>query len=488
MASYRPRSTAGRGPPAVDIHEMLKREAFDGPPAYDSHFERGRPAPAGVVGISDQYIVLDSFGKLQTSDPLRGLFSWNFMVQGVTGDQVIGVRDRVDTVIEMQFGEFIMPAIPLAQYITASSVTGPGGLTLTQNNRNAAFNDNVAPMSYGLSTGEGGLTTEGVHPGGFYTSTYGLSWAVDPLAQTRLGAFTIQFVEAGLQSISDRQGARHHLDYVLQVTNGPYSALGFINNGATKSTTTGLYTPSTANAAISQLPLLASPQGMPGSAWDTYIFTEPLIDVNAITLQFRGPDEPLQFYQDVYYDVEFRTDAGGNVYVQIPYDGAMCIGDRVLVRGFKTGNQLQYSEIAPGNIAIDGYMNNPAGLVVSGNPTLAPNNKPPLGVVTTSSSSGAPSGFVRLYFDPNINPAGLYYNQTILNPAWTAAVAAGTANTSQIPKFLTSTSPTSTPSQVPIGSNALISAGVSLCISKRRIRIPVRLRRVVQRLTNYMGL
>src|SRR5579863_2228369 len=97
----------------IDIHELLKREAFAASSAScDSHFEKNRPCPDEVYGTSDQYVMLDSWVKdLSRSDPSNGVFSWNFMVQGVSQDQNIGVKDKIDTVTGIQLGSFVIPAL-----------------------------------------------------------------------------------------------------------------------------------------------------------------------------------------------------------------------------------------------------------------------------------------------------------------------------------------------------------------------------------------
>jgi hypothetical protein len=187
----------------LDIHEMLKREAFDGD---QRHFEQQRPAPASTsanaVGVSDQYVVLDSFQKLSTSDTANGEFRWNFMVQGVTGFEVIGVHDRVDTVIEMQFSSIFMPPLPPLKYAGAPAPAPGAGLALLQNNNVLVAPAGAAPaMSFGADPATGATNT-----------AWASSWSFDPQSQLALGQFTLQVSEAGLQSISDFGGARHHIN------------------------------------------------------------------------------------------------------------------------------------------------------------------------------------------------------------------------------------------------------------------------------------
>ena len=413
----------------IDVHELLKADAFGGPPAHGNHFERGRPAPGGVIGTSDQYLVLDSFNKVESSQPEIGKFQWNFMVQGVTGDQVVGVRDIVDTVIEMQFSSFMMPPVPALPYLTTSGDAGGppgGGIALVHNNVAAA---DVA-LSYG-ATALGALTTP-----------HATSWAYDPQSQLPNGMFTIQVQEAGLQSFSDQGGARHHFDYGLAITNyTTVDAAGF-GNSATPAAV------SAAGAIASRLPILANPQGMSGSAWDTYVFTDPLKDIHGITLQFRGPDVPLIFQPDSYYSMAFATDAAGYLYADIPFaglnGGTVNVGDRVLVRKFSSGNRY-----------LDSYMNAPGGLVVSSAATAA--GCLPLGAALPATATAA-GPVCRIYFDPGIN---LTANPVQIWPSGTSAPS------------------------VTVTPLITISNGVTLSFFKLRLRIPIRLRRVIQRLTNY---
>ena len=411
-----------RGAQNIDIHELLKLEAFDhaaGTSFDANHFERQRPAPGGVIGVSDQYIVLDSFLKNQLSDVSKGEFQWNMMIQGVTGDQVIGVHDRMDTIIEIQFGQILMPSLPPIPYLKMGSRgQSMGGLTLTQNNNVFSYG---FPMSYGADEYY------------FKNSAYASSWAFDPQSQLALGVFTIEIVEAGLQSISDIAGARHHLDYSVAINSQRPLAYGFTSNLG--STSTG--------ADVSAMPLEASPLGIGTSEWDTYQFTEPLKDIQGLTLRFRGPDAPLMFTPDCYYNVKFYADVPDPftdyptacwVFFNFTQEYGLNVGDQVIIRNFKSGN-----------IALDRYMNSPSGLVIT---DTSPFNKPPFNA--NHNRLGAEMRGERAFFDPCIDVE--YLN--LVPPSATEPVQINDGN-------------------------------ATLCILKYRLRIPVRLRRVVQRLTNY---
>jgi hypothetical protein len=400
---------AARGGPArrsdrgvgLDIHELLKLEAFASPePACDDHFEKNRPCPSGVYGISDQYVVLDTFLKLRESAVDRGEFRWNFMVQGVTGDEVLGVKDKIDTVIEIQIGAFGMPNPPEVPYALAAAPaappTGTDQLILVQNNSGPAG----APPT--LVPNAGGY---GQYPAAQLVPTAAVPapttvtpWINNPYSQApHFGHFTIQIREAGLQSYSDRNGARHHYEFMT----------------------------ASASAAFGTNPnmLLARPQS--GSQWDTFIFTDPLKDVHGITLVFRNPDIPIRFLPDCLYDAAVDSDGaaapGPFLRVSAPGHG-LGMGDRIFVGGFKSGNPQ-----------LDAYVNRAEGLVAAGDPA-APALTP-----------GAPIPGPFFWTDPAVGIADL----TVQPPA--------------LPQVVT------------------------VSIAKRRMRIPMRLRRIVARLTNYIA-
>jgi hypothetical protein len=372
----------------IDVHETLKQEVFGVPqPGCDDHFEKNRPCPSGVYGVSDQYIVLDSFEKIWSSNVARGEFQWNFMVQGVTGDQVLGVRDKIDTVIEIQMASFMFPNLEEVPYVTAAAPPVPSGrdsLVLVKNNTNAAPPPVLAPSQY--------------PPNGPYTTPPSTPWICNPYTQLPFGnRVTVQIKEAGLQSYSDRNGARHNFEFTVGSN---------ANNGA--------------NPTI----LTAVPLG--GSQWDTFTFTDPLKSVDGITLVFRGVDVPIAFLPDVFYDVTIAPDGaaapGPFLRIEAPTVG-LNAGDRIFILGYQSGNPT-----------LDAYMNRPEGHVAAGDPSLAP-LAPNIPLVTQSATS--------FYTDPAVS----VFNYT-----------------------------------TPIAPQR-----VNVYVAKRRLRIPIRLRRVVGRLTNYIA-
>jgi hypothetical protein len=397
----------GRGEqrrPEIDIHELLKEAAFESPDAAcDDHFEKSRPCPFSIHGASDQYIVLDSFSKLRESRTDIGQFRWNFMVQGETGDQVVGVKDVVDTVIAIQMAAFSMPIPPEVPYVLAAApAVSPSGL-----NRLVLFKNNTNPDPLGPPTLVPTAGAYGQYPPSALLppATTAVPWINNPYTQLPFGGrLTVQVVEAGLQSFSDRAGARHHFEF----TASHLTALG-----------------------LNPTMLQAVPVG--GGLWDTYVFTDPLKDVHGVTLVFRNPDTPVRFLPDCLYEVSAAGDGaaapGPFLRFAAPAHG-LSAGDRVFVTGYNSGIGV-----------LDVYVNRPEGHVVGGSPAAAP--LPP---GTPLAQAPGPGPFPDVFW---------------LDPAVSLVDFAP-----------------------PVPARPQI---VTVCIAKRRLRIPVRIRRVVDRLTNYIS-
>ncbi len=323
----------------IDVHELLKQEAYGLRPSYGEPSEKDHLGSTGVYGVSDQYMVLDSFNKLRSSRIEQGEFKFNFMVQGVTGDEVIGVRDRIDAVTEIQMTSFTLPILQEVPYVLRNAPPAPTGtnqLVLIKNNINSFAGG--API----------LVPNNFPTGGQYPNTvltinspfFTVPWINNPYSQVPFGnRLTVQLVEAGLQSFSDRKGARHHFEFILS-----YFGQGSASNNPTM---------------LQALPLS-------GSQWDTFSFTDPLKDVHGLTLVFRNPDQPVSFLPDVLYDVDVVSDgaASPGPFLRFDYqDHGLQVGDRIYVSGFNSGNPV-----------LDSYVNRESGHVASGNPSLPPEN------------------------------------------------------------------------------------------------------------------
>lgn len=160
----------------VELHEILKSEMFHSDIAADSsHFERSRPG-AVMYGVADRYIILDSALKsLGNSNPANGFFAFQFMIQGVSRDQNIGVTDKLEAITEIQVAPFYIQTPLDNPYI---------------------LNDT------GVNQGLPILTANGSQPpAGTLTQT--------PYANK----VTIELKELGRQFISDDLNRRHHFQF-----------------------------------------------------------------------------------------------------------------------------------------------------------------------------------------------------------------------------------------------------------------------------------
>lgn len=395
----------------IDIHELLKREAFAASSAAcDSHFEKNRPCPDEVFGTSDQYVILDSWVKdLGQSIPSRGIISWNFMVQGVSQDQNVGVKDKIDTVVGIQIGSFTIPtAVPGQQ------MTNPlGGLQ---------FIPGFPLLDKGTEKFDP-LTD----PSG---STMGYTFGFFPY----IGRITIELQEIGLQSISQRSGVRYHFEAdVIPV---------FPTQG-TLSTAVG----GSSVAAINPQPQALRVVPLPG--FDTYIFTEPIKDIHGLTLVFRSIDQIIPFPLDVITGVTAIVTSGTWPYLglSLPLDkndygptGRWIFNLVGLTRVFISGFQS-------GNAEIDNWVNQAPGML-----------------------SQIPTGAV-----PGIGINGLDTGSSTTDVNFTITLSPQVKISSFVPVKPVGATVVQIPSKTPI----------TVRFSASRIRIPMRFRRVVQRLTTY---
>ncbi len=360
--SYRPDQ-------AMDVHELLKQMMFaTSSPACDDHFEKNRPCPSTIYGVSDQYMVLDSFEKLQESPVEVGEFQFNFMVQGVTRNQNIGVKETLNTVIGIQCYEFCIPVLPIDNFDPATAVT-------------------LAPNLAVL-----GLAANGALP---------VPPALNPISDARsqipfCKRVTMYFKEIGLQSYSDTNNRRHHFEFRAEM----------------------------ADIAVRDRVRL-SPIDFTSSY---FLFTEPIQAIHGLTVAFYNPGEVLRFPPDILYMSSAASDAGQ--LLEFSYHDPtnlinLAPGDRIYVKGFATGNPV-----------LDRWVTRPEGqLVGAGGFLLVPPAGPSDGTTVT------------FRLNPDVSVAAFY------------------------------------PPGVPIPSTEQID----IYIAKNRLRIPLRFRKVVPKLTNYVS-
>jgi hypothetical protein len=270
--NYRP----GR---SLDVHEILKHEAA----SCDDHFEKSRPCPRAVYGVSDQYMILDSYEKVQDSRPEHGQFRFNFMVQGVTRDQNIGVKDRLDTIIGIQVCDFSIPLLPFDDFAPAALyILNPG-------------------LPAGFLAANGPLPTSGTPVN-------------NPQSQIPFSSRVTMFLkEIGLQSYSDADNRRHHFEFDATLAG-----------------------PSWPGVVLGDRILLT-----PLDDCEYFLFTDPIQDVHGLTVCFYNPGAELRFPPDVLYAVAAAADFRGRLtftYTDPTNLINLAVGDRIYILGFTSGN------------------------------------------------------------------------------------------------------------------------------------------------------
>lgn len=341
---------------------------------YNRHYE---DIPSDNVGISDQYIVLDSFLKLRDSHVGHGEFRWDLVVQSTTKAEMIGIADKLTEIIEIEIHDFYMPIPPDVEYrcdsIPLPVPSGLGRLRLVSPRTDASW-PALSADSY---------------PGGAPFTP----WVHNPLSQIPYsGRFTMQIKEVGRQSFSDINGNAHSFDLI---TSYPRSY---------KSAPNVLYVE---------------------PAMRTFVFTEPIRNIETLTVVFRNPDTPINFAPDVLYDTVIEKYAYGvgtaavpaGTYLRFSFDNhGLANGDRIFITNAKTA----YPEL---NL----YLNRPDGHAVMGN------------------------------IDGTASTDNYFFTDPIINLDDFAAIPTKLGH-------------------------------VNVNVAKRRIRIPMRIRRVLPHRTNFISL
>lgn len=461
----------------IDVHELMKCASRD-----DDKLNSGKEV---IFGLSDNYVIFDSFLKSPASIPAQGLFIWNMIVQGSTGKQVIGVNNVIEQTIEMQAGPFVFPQIRDVPYLVnrdnAGAVVIPevnGSVILRQNNTSinapifvtitgeTVFYDwpdpqngspmlqsNRIPNSVTTGTGLGPppppvvteTTTNPIEYGQYPNSllldiTYPsppapagtnplvqqstLPWLNNPYTQLPNGRFTIQVREVGLQSISDVNGNRHNFEYDVE------------------------YRTDIGKSA-------ATYQAKPLKEMSTYIFTQPITSLQGISLVFRNPDIPIVFEPDVYRNVAFQINDGFINFI-IPNHNFR-VGDRIYIQDFVPW---------PGSGNLNEIMNRPEGFVVA-----------------NYDNNVLPPPFVPAISNPLSHGSLLQLpNRFTTDPAINTTILAVPAIPATIPNPIPPPPVTIPPT--PYNPTVPYVAVVSIFVEKRRMRIPIRFRSVVPKITN----
>ena len=482
----------------INVHELLKQQIYSEQitpgsrnPANQNndymYFEQGRPYSAQTFGVSDSYLMLDSFTKSLSSSMQNGELSWNIQIQGSTNlDQnVIGSRNLLGNVIEIELGAFSLPLLREVTY----PLDGPNpiqisNMTLIQNNATISSDFNLAPY----------LQPEQIPPEAppslpppASLSTPQIPWLNNPLTQTPFGGqITIQVKEAGTQAYNGGNTTSfHHFVYQLQYDT--------VSNG-------------TSPNLINAVPVN-----------NLFIFTEPIIDFPSISLVFRNPDNIIVFEPDIinckiYCD--FTSPINGKYFLSIVYENHnLLTEDRIYLKKFNSGYNYLDNYINSQNGLLVGYppddngdsQNIPTGVLlppvsasVSSNtfytdPFITFNDTFILGNIINikgklNSSTVTVTGLVVYSFGsvevlfniPSTGPSTVNNQFTIggFSGTYTVIIDDVVINSSTNAVTLTINSSTTTLQKLQVFSDVYVA--------KRRIRIPIRLRTVLNKVTNYI--
>jgi hypothetical protein len=304
-----------------------------------------------IPGFSDQYIVLDSFKAAQESDLANGELIFNLAIQGFTTETVLGVHERLNRICEIEVEEFQFPAnIPYIQtaprYNVAPvfhervAVNDPGDevgapiITNMYTGNNTIYDQFNSELNGFSFTPSPELNQYSPEFRKFLTSFSNSGVAVLPTIDgyTSIPSIspiqdvvTMYIKETGLQSISDMKGSRHNFNFkvstteystVYRSTRRFYDAKG----GGPITGSTFLISYSTNNEVPAVNDELDRISYKMFSVLDVfhqysvasyilkptktiYVFTDPIIDISKLTLVFKNPDIPIAMYPSVYFNV-----------------------------------------------------------------------------------------------------------------------------------------------------------------------------------------
>jgi hypothetical protein len=197
-------------------------------------------------GISDVYVVLDSFEKIETSNTRNGELKFNLGSSRYTQNQVIGMSGDLYRIIDAKIGAFTMPVAPKLPYITNDNVDQYGVPQAVPNSDLPRLTENGAPPEDNTN-----LT-------GSSQSTVAFG-----------GRLSLEMVETNAQSIIGLNNTNFHFELVA--TNATY---------------------------LNQIEV------EPIRGWETFEFTKPINSLTNLTVNIRNPDTGVFLSPDVLYNVE----------------------------------------------------------------------------------------------------------------------------------------------------------------------------------------
>ena len=378
----------------IDVRELLKRDMFASRARQcDDHFEKSRACPASPYGISDVYVILDTYLAAQRN-PRRGEFMFRFGGGQQSGKDKIGLRDVVRTLIQLEVEEFCTGIPPID---TPGEDTSAGGLTFLAN-----------------------VAAEDPRDGDPITSS------ASQLAHCP--RVTMYLSNLGMQAHSDHRGRYHHFEFEAS---GPASitSSNVLNGRMTLTPVEGKYT-----------------------------LTEPHQELHDLRVRFFTPDEELELPPAVIDGVQvYAILVGGNLRLTLVGPTTENDGRTILnfVNLITAGDRVFFENVnldpatfptATTATAISRFLNQEGGHLVGTSGLTAP---------------GTPSAL------PATSNTRFEADQTV-DMAVALGVAAVAGNEQVIPQLAG-------------------SLPIRMYIAKNRIRIPLRMRCIVPRLTNYIA-
>jgi hypothetical protein len=251
-----------------------------------------------------------------------------------------------------------------------------------------------------------------------------------------------------------------------------------------------------------------------------FIFTEPIIDFPSISLVFRNPDNTIVFEPDIInckFYCDFTSPINGKYFLSIVYENHnLLTDDRIYLKKFNSGYNY-----------LDNYMNSQNGLLVGYPPDINGDSQNiPTGVLLPPVSAGVPSN--TFYTDPFITFNTSFTSGSIINikgtvnefnsstVTVTALIAYPFGSAEILFNNVPSTGSFAFDNSFTIGGfsgsysiiidSITVNAGIvtlvinsataavlqrlqvfsDIYVAKRRIRIPIRLRTVLNKVTNYI--
>jgi hypothetical protein len=301
------------------------------------------------LGFSDQYIVLDSYRAAIDSDLANGELTFNLAIQGFTTETTLGVTERLNRICEIEVEEFQFPAdIPYIQTAPRFAVD-PSFTRLNISGFSEPYTYQTDGTQYRVfdayNSELNGYNSFPLESNVFNEKLSKLTRLFDDLNIATLpttrtitstvlispisDVVTMYIKETGLQSISDMNGSRHNFNFKVSTIENT-TVYNIQKRKVDEGTVDGGHTADNSYVYRFILDVSVDVLGVGDEieASDTvrfllkteaatttvksyslkptkniYVFTDPIIDINKLTLVFKNPDNPIAMYPSVYYNV-----------------------------------------------------------------------------------------------------------------------------------------------------------------------------------------